>query len=794
MNTYPLLLIKPMLALVSILIPLSHSSTVYMNENFTEADRLVQDLPSSTAWYSGTSSAHVHQDVIDGSLTMFSADSSSRHVLAYLTEEGQAPIGLEVGETLLVDFEVTLSNPVLDGTSNSFRMGLFDSRLADTSVQRISMDEMGGVSPTNIPSYFDSYVGYRFDSVLHTNTSVGAVRAFRRNPGSSGNALLMLTTAYSGEIAAGGTLSEFPTGIYHGEVRITRNDGGTVNFSYRLYSDDSLVAIDNRLQGIDSSANAVFSFDTIAFGLNSRVAESFRLHQVTVSVEEADVNEFMVGTRPVETTKFTPGGIPVVPMWDAPMPTNDRRNGAGFPVLTDAEHAIVWQPANRDEGAYNHYATLINFEGRFFAMWGNHPLGEDGPGQRIMYAYSDEWGNWSSAEDLFEAPGPVLPRTESGIHLKPDRWMVIDGKLYAVVYVFQAGNYSIARQVNFDGSYENPFYVNQPPGGETVFPSFMEGVEPPAGSNITAAQIRVWYSQNSQVSWWGRTDQSLPRFGIDGATIIETFAYRAKDGGMVLMGRNWGTPSNPVHNNRMYVTFKNDSGPWESFYPTDIPDSPSRAEALTLSDGTVLLIGNQNVSRFDDALYLDRDPITVSISEDGYTFDRVFALRTQARTSYRFTGIAGRNHGYAYSMSIVHDGWLYTMYSASKEDLEITRVRLSDMDLFPAEEEALLFDDAEATYNGWRYSPWLGHVALEDYPHIYSANHGWLYVSEDSSRKPMLYHFGFGWFYTDSVVFPYLHVYSNNSWYRYLHGMGNSESFIKLPENETVTVEQVGQI
>ncbi len=401
------------------------------------------------------------------------------------------------------------------------------------------------------------------------------------------------------------------------------------------------------------------------------------------TVEKADAGkEITVGSRKIQTGKFTPEGTPVVPMWEAPMPTSDLRTGAGFPVLDDAEHAVVWQPRSREEGAYNHYGTLINYEGRFFAMWGNHPLGEDGPGQRVLFAYSDEWGVWSGARELFPPPGPVKERSESGIHLKPDRWMVIDGRLYAVVFVFEAGYYGIARRVHFDGTYENAFRVFDPPGQVTEVPAFMSGVGEPPYAESAAAKIREWYKLNDQVSWWGRyasTNQGVPGRAVDGATLIESFSYRARDGNLVLFARNWGTSRNPVHNNRLYVSFNDGSGPWERPYPTDIPDSPSRAEAVVLEDGTVLLIGNQNVSHLDQPVYLDRDPITVSISDDGYTFDRVYALRTGAPSRFRFTGIGGRNRGFAYSQSTVHDGWLYTFYSVGKETMEITRVPLDSI-------------------------------------------------------------------------------------------------------------------
>ncbi|MDQ8006054.1 MAG: exo-alpha-sialidase [Pedobacter sp.] len=385
-----------------------------------------------------------------------------------------------------------------------------------------------------------------------------------------------------------------------------------------------------------------------------------------------------VGNRDIHTNKYTADGTPVVPMWNAPMPNANQSTGAGFPVLSQAQHTMVWQPANKDQGAYNHYACLIFFKGKFFAMWGNHTLGEDAPGQRVLFSMSNSWGNWSGQQELFAAPGPIKPRDEEGIHLKPDRWVVIDNTLYAVTYVHGAGRYPIARSVDENGNIGAPFLVTTLPSGAEL-PSYMTGTDP----NIllpVASQIRSWYTSNDEISWWAAGAEGVPRTGIDGSQLIESFSYRANDNSLVLMLRNWGTPSNPVHNNRMYASFKSGSGSWTSPYPTDIPDAPSRAQAIRLRNGTILLIGNQIAPTFDNALYLDRDPMTVSVSKDGFTFNQVFAYRTAAPTSFRFSGVGGRNLGYGYSSSIVHEDWLYTLYSIGKEDMAISKVHLSEID------------------------------------------------------------------------------------------------------------------
>ncbi len=52
------------------------------------------------------------------------------------------------------------------------------------------------------------------------------------------------------------------------------------------------------------------------------------------TVEKTDAGtEVTVGSRKIQTGKFTPEGTPVVPMWEVPMPASDLRRGAGFSVL-----------------------------------------------------------------------------------------------------------------------------------------------------------------------------------------------------------------------------------------------------------------------------------------------------------------------------------------------------------------------------------------------------------------------------------------------------------------------------
>jgi hypothetical protein len=749
------------------------ADTVLLDETFTSPDRSTQNLPAAAAWYAATAAEHVAHDPVAGTFTLQAAASGARHILAYFTAAGAAPVALQPGETLRLEYDISFVNPdpnTVSPTSNPFRLGLFNANLAATGAPRVDADDLGGVNTTNTGTYYDSYVGYRFDTILHSNTSNPQMRVYRRASGFSNSALLVISTAYSGALAATDVpQATFPGGLYHGVVEIHRGGNGAVSFTHRLRSADEAWAIDILIGGVDNSAAAVSSFDTVAFALNTRVAEAFVLHRVGITVlaaAEPDPSvDIQVGNRVIRTAKFTKKGTPVVPMWDAPMPTLQRRSGAGFPVLTQAEHAYVWRPPTRADGAYNHYATLALYQGRFFTMWANHPTGEDGPGQRILYAWSDAWGQWSDAMELFPAPGPVLDRSQSGIHLKAERLVVVEDTLYAIVFVHGAGIYPIARSISRDGTLGDPFLVRSLPGG-AEYPVYMQGYTNNTERVILGAKIRRWYTDNNHVSWWGRYFEGVPNSGIDGAGLIESYTYRARDGGYVLFTRYWGHSGNPVHNNRMYVSFSDRLNSWSAPYPTDIPDSPSRAQALTLDDGTVLLIGNQNVPWFDEALYLDRDPMTVAISDDGYTFDRVFALRTAAPLGWRISNVAGRNLGFAYSSSLTHRGWLYTSYTIGKEDMAITRVPLAAMGL-PVSDDSALYAMDDWQDAGWHTSPWLGAFWDGAYPQVYTPDLGWLYVFGTPDGLLHAHHPDIGWFCTGAGIYPYLYAYGpeGQGWY-----------------------------
>jgi len=369
---------------------------------------------------------------------------------------------------------------------------------------------------------------------------------------------------------------------------------------------------------------------------------------------------------------------------------------AGFDVLDDARCATIYT-ATRETGAYNHHSQLTWHGGAFWAMWSNHPLGEDGPGQRVLCATSPDAAGWSDFVELFGPPEPPRPSEETGLTLTAFRWLALDGRLFAVAGCHanlgftdrngelppapvrdavrpsraRRGYSSLVREVRADGTFGPVFAVTENLAEGLAFDAI------PARQVDEAPRLEAMlHSPDALPSWDFEKRHNFPR-AADGHRLCEPTVYRAADGQFVMLLRD------TVHSHRMYLSVSSDGRTWPPGEPTDIPDSPSLTTNVALPNAAVLLIGNQVAPTFDDwdeVRHHDRDPLVVSVSRDGYAFDRAWALRAGA-PPLRIDGILGRGPGFQYPSALVRDAALYVQYSVGKEDVAVSWVPLAAMGL-----------------------------------------------------------------------------------------------------------------
>lgn len=109
---------------------------------------------------------------------------------------------------------------------------------------------------------------------------------------------------------------------------------------------------------------------------------------------------------------------------------------------------------------------------------------------------------------------------------------------------------------------------------------------------------------------------------------------------------------------------------WSKPVRTNYPDATSKNFPGRLSNGAYFLINNPNPK--------GRDPLAVSFSRDGWTFDRALAIRKNLPPR-RFEGRAKGSGTAQYPHAIEHGGSLWVIYATNKEDIEVAEIPVSKL-------------------------------------------------------------------------------------------------------------------
>ncbi|MFV1967086.1 MAG: exo-alpha-sialidase, partial [Pirellulaceae bacterium] len=133
----------------------------------------------------------------------------------------------------------------------------------------------------------------------------------------------------------------------------------------------------------------------------------------------------------------------------------------------------------------------------------------------------------------------------------------------------------------------------------------------------------------------------------------EPFWWLLPDGNLMALFRD------NRHSGYLYRSFSTDDGrTWSRPVKTDFPDATSKINGLRLRDGRYVLVSNANPRK--------RDPLVLSISEDGMVFDRMGYL------------VGGRRVDYPHV--IEHDAHLLVAFSGWKQTVEVLKIPLDELE------------------------------------------------------------------------------------------------------------------
>jgi len=379
----------------------------------------------------------------------------------------------------------------------------------------------------------------------------------------------------------------------------------------------------------------------------------------------------------------------------------EEKSDLGLYNIPNIETITLFKP-NDKTGTFNHHPYITYFNSTLVASWSNHERDEDAPGQWVMWSYSSDGGeNWSNPKQLFPSVDDVelLEDEEAG-----DRTMIangfahIDGDLFAIAEVWQWGTGRrdglrggiagrdgigrLARRVKLNGELGPIFWLeyNAPlslPGYENY-----ESARHPEFEKI-ALKINNYLANPMYWPQWELKHNTTKPKAADGHQLAEpTRAWQLKDG---TYARFWRDLNDSYYN---YVSYSFDYGSnWTDPIQTNFPDADSRSTSGKLSDGSIYIVSNIRRKEWNTSNYSSRDPLAISIANDGLKFNRVGIMRHNA-PQIRYSG-RSKGPGFQYPHSVTTNDALWVIYSVGKEDIQVSKIPMDDLYKIPKQEQAL---------------------------------------------------------------------------------------------------------
>lgn len=345
----------------------------------------------------------------------------------------------------------------------------------------------------------------------------------------------------------------------------------------------------------------------------------------------------------------------------------------GLPFANGLETITIFSPQDNDN-KYNHGVVLFPYKEKLYAQWQSSAVDEDGADTQVFYSSSANGKDWSK-------PIALTQKCEQGIKTNGGWWS--DGKtLVAYISVWPDDNTDCKEGytefiTSTDGiHWESPKPVKDS-NGKAVLGIIEQDVHAlPNGRLITSFHMQPglivtpFYTDDVLgVSGWKAGEmKNMPSKNADISREIEPSWFYRKDGAVVMIFRDQNNTFKKL------ASISKDNGKtWTTPQIIDTPDSRAKQSAGNLPDGTAFMVNNPSGTK-------DRFPLVVTLSKDGFLFDKAYLLRNGGDNlqPLRYKGKYKRA-GYSYPKSVIWGDYLYVSYATNKEDVELTRIPINSL-------------------------------------------------------------------------------------------------------------------
>lgn len=355
------------------------------------------------------------------------------------------------------------------------------------------------------------------------------------------------------------------------------------------------------------------------------------------------------------------------------------------------ERVFLYRPVQ--EWTYSHHASITFFQGRYYAIWSNGRIHEDYPGQRVLVSTSADFFNWSEPQALV---GPLMGR-HSELVLTAADFHQHDGVLAAYFGAYEYKKEAIDNGIRVGRGHQDTrlWALTTRDGKSWSQPLDMQvpivpnhGPQPTrSGRLVISGNISYPYSDDpGGLSGWKMTGTYPPEMADTiyddsesfwvvqarqgwPAGLCEGSFYQVDDGALYMLLRTTG----PGYVGKLWQTESRDDGTaWSAPLESNFTDNNTKFHFGRLPDGRFYYVGSP-----DPLPRGARCPLVLSLSQDGLRFDRHFILANEDYQQAREGLHKGGLYGYPHTM--LHEGYLYVIYSLRKEAVQVLRVALNGL-------------------------------------------------------------------------------------------------------------------
>jgi len=266
-----------------------------LDDTWASGSRTVQNLPTSSAWYSSSPGSLT---AAPGAMTL--TVGSSVLILTYFTPNSNSPpVTLNVGDTLTASINFKFNGlPTLASSSQGFRIGLFDFADGSNSPLRVSSD--GGGTRWGSSSQGLNVAGYSLFQKMYTTFSDSTPMDIRKRTSLSDASLLGSSGDWTSLPATGNDTSTFPgfANLTPYTLQLVLNRTSLTSMNITMTWSNQAAHTILTISATDPAASN-FSFDGIAFRPQSsaQAAVSNIFTEVKIGVTSAPIAPTVV-TQP----------------------------------------------------------------------------------------------------------------------------------------------------------------------------------------------------------------------------------------------------------------------------------------------------------------------------------------------------------------------------------------------------------------------------------------------------------------------------------------------------------------